>query len=55
MGNFLVVGGGLAGLSFALRAAEKTKVTIVTKEAIMDSNSSLAQGGIAAVMRAPDN
>ena len=53
--NFLVVGGGLAGLSFALRTAEKTKVTIVTKETIMDSNSSLAQGGIAAVMRAPDS
>jgi L-aspartate oxidase len=54
-GNFLVVGAGLAGLSFALRAAEHTKVTILTKTELMDSNSSLAQGGIAAVQRLPDN
>lgn len=54
-GNFLVVGAGLAGLSFALRAAEHTKVTILSKTGLMESNSSLAQGGIAAVQRLPDN
>jgi L-aspartate oxidase len=54
-GNFLVVGAGLAGLSFALRAAAHTKVTILAKTDLMDSNSSLAQGGIAAVQRLPDN
>ncbi len=53
--NFLVVGGGLAGLSFALRSAKRSRVTIITKSTLMDSNSSLAQGGIAAVIRAPDN
>lgn len=54
-GNFLVVGAGLSGLSFALRAAQKTKVTVLSKTKLIDSNSSLAQGGIAAVQRLPDN
>ncbi len=49
-----MVGGGLAGLGYALRAAEKTKITLITKCRLMDSNSSQAQGGIAAVMRPPD-
>ncbi|UCD45954.1 MAG: L-aspartate oxidase [Candidatus Bathyarchaeota archaeon] len=53
--NFLVVGSGLAGLSFALRAAELGEVTVITKKALMDSNSSLAQGGIAAVLGADDS
>lgn len=54
-GNFLVVGAGLSGLSFALRAAQRTKVTILSKTELIDSSSSLAQGGIAAVQRLPDN
>jgi len=44
----------LAGLGFALRAADKTRVTVITKKEIMDSNSSLAQGGIAAVLGSSD-
>ena len=41
-------------MSFALRAADKTPVTVITKSTLMESNSSRAQGGIAAVMRPPD-
>lgn len=54
-GNYLVVGAGLAGLSFALRASGKGMVTVLSKSDLMDSNSSRAQGGIAAVQRLPDN
>ena len=50
-----MIGGGLAGLSFALRAAEKTCVTIITKGKLLDSNSNLAQGGIAAVVSPSDS
>lgn len=54
-GGYLVVGAGLAGLSFVLRVSEKNKVTVLSKSELMDSNSSMAQGGIAAVQRLPDN
>jgi hypothetical protein len=54
-GNYLVVGAGLAGLSFALRASGKGRVTVLSKTDLMDSNSSKAQGGIAAVQRLPDS
>lgn len=47
--DFIVVGSGIAGLSFALRAAEKGRVAIVTKKDRGDSNTSKAQGGIACV------
>ena len=48
--DFLVLGSGLAGLSFALKAAEHGKVAIVTKAEIMQTNTRYAQGGIAGVM-----
>ena len=47
--DFLVIGAGVAGLSFALRAAEHGKVAVITKGKFLDCSSAKAQGGIAAV------
>jgi L-aspartate oxidase len=52
--DFLVIGSGVAGLTFALDAAEHGSVTIITKRAREESNTRYAQGGIAAVF-APDD
>ena len=44
--DFLVIGSGAAGLSFALKAAAHGHVTIVTKGEIEECNTNYAQGGI---------
>src|SRR5690606_9151476 len=53
--DFLVIGSGVAGLSFALRAAQHGTVDVVTKKASDESNKDYAQGGIAAVMDPADS
>jgi len=53
--DFIVVGSGIAGLSFALRAAKSGSVAIVTKRDRGDSNTAKAQGGIACVEGADDS
>jgi L-aspartate oxidase len=52
--DYLVIGSGLAGLYFALRAAEHGRVLIATKRAPADSNTNYAQGGVAGVLDPED-
>lgn len=47
--DFLVIGSGIAGMSFALKVAEKYKVAILCKTTLDETNTSLAQGGISSV------
>jgi L-aspartate oxidase len=53
--DFLVLGSGIAGLTFALKASRFGKVSVVTKANLEDTNTRYAQGGIAAVFSEPDN
>jgi L-aspartate oxidase len=52
--DFLVLGSGIAGLFFAIHAAEYGTVAIVTKKEKAESNTNLAQGGIASVIAPED-
>ena len=52
--DFLVIGSGIAGLSFALKAANYGKVGMITKSKIDDTATKYAQGGVAAVIYSPD-
>ncbi len=47
--DFMVIGSGIAGLSFALKVAEFGQVALVTKKDLTESNTIWAQGGIASV------
>jgi L-aspartate oxidase len=53
--NYVIVGSGSAGLTFALKAAEQGSVAIVTKRSRSDSNTAWAQGGIACVTSDEDS
>jgi L-aspartate oxidase len=53
--DFIVLGSGIAGLSFALKVAAHGRVAIVTKKKRADSNTNYAQGGIASVTSKEDS
>jgi L-aspartate oxidase len=52
--DILVIGSGLAGLSYALKVADFARVNLVTKRGLTETSTSKAQGGIAAVL-GPDD
>lgn len=60
--DFLIIGSGIAGLSYAYKVAEyflqknePISITIVTKDKVEESNTKYAQGGIAAVTKTTDS
>ena len=53
--DFIVLGSGVAGLTYALEVAHRGKVAIITKKNRADSNTNWAQGGIAAVTSREDS
>ena len=53
--DFLILGSGIAGLSFALKVAPRGRVAIITKKNKAESNTNYAQGGIAAVTSKEDS
>src|ERR1700720_3182391 len=53
--DFVVIGSGIAGLTFAVKAAKHGSVAVVTKRKGADSNTAWAQGGIACVTSDEDS
>src|SRR5512146_2685184 len=53
--QFVLLGSGIAGLSFALKVAPHGRVAIITKKNRAESNTNYAQGGIAAVTSKEDS
>lgn len=53
--DYLVLGSGIGGLTFALNVASRGRVAIVTKKDRAESNTNYAQGGIAAVTSKEDS
>jgi L-aspartate oxidase len=52
--DFLIIGSGLAGMSFALKVADKGQVALCCKTKLEEANTNLAQGGIASVTKTTD-
>ncbi|MFC0678213.1 L-aspartate oxidase [Lysobacter korlensis] len=55
MSDLVIVGSGIAGLTAALRAGRRHRVTLVTKGPLLDGSTRYAQGGIAAAMSPDDS
>jgi len=53
--DFLILGSGIAGLSFALKVCKYGSVAIVTKKEKLESSTNYAQGGIASVLGDDDS
>jgi L-aspartate oxidase len=53
--DFIIIGSGVAGLTFALKAAAHGSVAIVTKNVRSESNTTYAQGGVACVTSTEDS
>ncbi len=53
--DFLVIGGGIAGLSYALEVADRGEVAVLFKKDVLTSSTARAQGGIAAVSEETDS
>jgi len=53
--DFLVIGSGIAGMSYALKVAKHGRVAIAAKNSLEDANTYYAQGGIASVTNPWDN
>jgi L-aspartate oxidase len=53
--DFVIIGSGIAGLTFALEVSQHGTVAVITKKELMESNSNYAQGGIAAVLDKHDS
>ncbi|MES2614955.1 MAG: FAD-dependent oxidoreductase, partial [Bdellovibrionota bacterium] len=53
--DFLIIGGGIAGATLALKLSTLGKVALLCKESMFDSNTNWAQGGIASVLSEKDS